>query len=137
MIGQADTETSGGDQVGSLGGVGVDDLVALGVLEALGDEVVVGLVEVTHVHADDRRVPVKLISLGNVDAEVLTVLEVDAGDILAIDVRLGVSTLEAEILEERYELGGMRRGDTRVERGDFHGQSLSVVVMQRPVCIWP
>lgn len=74
VLGQADTEAAGRNHQGHLRGAGVRHLIPLHILKAVGSEKSIGIIEITHVHANGGSVLGHLIHLRHIHAKAVGIL---------------------------------------------------------------
>ena len=100
---------------------GIDGMVALGIRKAPRGQEGVGLVEVIHVHADERHVLRPAVDLGDVNVEAVFVLHANAVEVLLTGVCLDVvPPFKAQRLEQFDDGLRVPGNDKRVEACDLH-----------------
>ena len=101
-------------------GFGIDRLTAPGICEAFVRQELVCLVEVVHVHADERHILWDGRDVRNVHGKSVCVLHPDAVKVRRAGVRLNVMLFgKAQLLKQSDDGLGILRNDQGIESCDF------------------
>ena len=121
VLAEIKREAGRGDQHRGPVAFGIDGMVALRIAKAPRGQEGVGLVEVIHVHADERHVLRPAVDLGDVNVEAVFVLHANAVEVLLTGVCLDVvPPFKAQRLEQFDDGLRVPGNDKRVESRDLH-----------------